>query len=130
MSPDAERAAAQRAINSHGETLVDHEQRLATLEALVQQLPERMAEAFERSIDRKASDPATWAKMRKAWREQAAKGLGEFMLDGLSGAGKKLAGAILIGVLVWQLAGFTGVSQIASGWARSAFTNWLNRGAP
>lgn len=129
MSLEEERAAAKAAIHRHGETLVEHEQRLDAIEQLLADLPERMAEAFERSIDRKASDPQTWAKVRAAWRDQAAKGIGEFFLGGLSSFGKKVAGLLLIAILVWQLAGISGLSSIASGWARAAFTNWL-RGAP
>jgi hypothetical protein len=130
MSLDAERAAAQRALIEHGKAIVEHEERLAAIESLLQQLPERMAEAFERSIDRKASDPQTWRKVREAWREQAVKSAGEFLVGGFGGLLKKVAGMLLIAVLVWQLAGFSGVSQIASGWARAAFANWLNKGSP
>ena len=133
MSLDEEREDARRAIQQmhrNSETLVDHEERLATLERAVLQLPERIAQALADKIDEKATDPHMWAKVRTAWRDQAVRSAGEFVVGGIGAAAKRVAGWLVVALIVWQLAGFSGLSHWASSAARAAITNWLNRANP
>ena len=118
MTLDQEREAALRAIDNHGQMLVDHQQRLESLEGVFRHLPELMAQAIKQGARDVVSDPAFWAAAGAAMHQQATERAGTFLLGGLAAFFRRVGWIILIGLGVYMLGGW------------SALVSWVKSGGP